>query len=112
MKTSVEVTKPVTTPPNSTPEANKVRAGSNKSVVASFSASRQRRAEKQKTGDALALSSESIDLAMLKAAIDELPEINASKVVDLHRRIVADDYEIDVNRLAESLLAFEKSLED
>lgn len=58
------------------------------------------------------VSSESdIDLDALRAAIDELPTLNATKVVALHRRIVNGDYKIDSERLAEKMIALEASLD-
>jgi len=47
----------------------------------------------------------------LRAAIDELPEMNATKVVALHRRIVNGDYQIDSERLAGKLIELESSLD-
>jgi len=52
-----------------------------------------------------------IDLNELRAAIDELPELNATKVVALHRRIVNGDYKIDSQRLAGKLIELESSLD-
>ena len=52
-----------------------------------------------------------IDLNELRAAIDELPELNATKVVALHRRIVNGDYKIDSERLAGKLMELESSLD-
>lgn len=52
-----------------------------------------------------------IDLDELRAAIDELPELNATKVVALHRRIVNGDYKVDAERLAEKLIELESSLD-
>lgn len=52
-----------------------------------------------------------IDLSELRAAIDELPTMDATKVVDLHRRIVNGDYKIDVQSLAEKMLELESSLD-
>lgn len=52
-----------------------------------------------------------IDLNELRAAIDELPELNATKVVALHRRIVNGDYKVDSERLAEKLIELESSLD-
>lgn len=52
-----------------------------------------------------------IDLDELRAAIDELPEMNATKVVSLHRRIVNGDYKIDSERLAGKLIELESSLD-
>ena len=61
--------------------------------------------------DAVALSSPALDLQMLKTAIEQLPEINASRVVDLHHRIIASEYKIDARQLAKKMLALEKSLD-
>lgn len=52
-----------------------------------------------------------IDLDELRAAIDELPEMNATKVVSLHRRIANGDYKIDSERLAGKLIELESSLD-
>ena len=52
-----------------------------------------------------------IDLDELRAALDELSTINATKVVSLHRRIVNGDYKVDSERLAEKLMELEASLD-
>ena len=52
-----------------------------------------------------------IDLDELRAALDELPTINATKVVSLHRRIFNGDYKVDSDRLAEKLMELEASLD-
>ena len=52
-----------------------------------------------------------INLQMLKSAIEQHPEINAAKVMDLHHRISNNEYKIDAEKLASKLLAFEKSLD-
>ena len=59
----------------------------------------------------VALSSPALDLQMLKSAIEQLPEINAARVVDLHHRIIANEYKVDARRLAKKILALEKSLD-
>jgi len=61
--------------------------------------------------DAVALSSPALDLQMLKTAIEQLPEINAARVVELHHRIIASEYKIDAGQLAKKMLALEKSLD-
>lgn len=83
-------------------------------VVACLSTSRARRAEQQAAALAVtsqAQSTEVVDLQSLKDTIDQLPEINASKVISLHNRINANEYEIDVAGLAEKLIAFEERLD-
>ena len=52
-----------------------------------------------------------VDLHDLRAAIDDLPELNVTKVVALHRRIVNGDYKIDSERLAGKLVKLESSLD-
>tara|TARA_B110000444_G_C18676575_1_gene517739 strand:- start:51 stop:344 length:294 start_codon:yes stop_codon:yes gene_type:complete len=52
-----------------------------------------------------------IDLDILRAAIDDLPELNASKLVLLHRRIVNGSYQIDSDRLAGKLVELESALD-
>lgn len=64
-----------------------------------------------KNADASKTIEPDVDLDTLRAAIDELPELNASKLVSLHRRIVNGNYKIDSERLAEKLLELESSLD-
>lgn len=51
-----------------------------------------------------------VDLAELKEKIDQLPDINAARVVKLHDRITAGEYEIDIPALVDKMLNFERSL--
>ena len=51
-----------------------------------------------------------VDLNELRAAIDELPELNVTRVVALHRRIINSDCKIDPERLAGKLIELESSL--
>jgi len=52
-----------------------------------------------------------MDFDELRAAIDELPELNSTKIVALHRRIVNGDCKIDSERLASKLIELESSLD-
>ena len=52
-----------------------------------------------------------VGLNELRAAIDDLPELNVTKVVALHRRIVNGDYKIDSKRLSGKLTELESSLD-
>jgi len=52
-----------------------------------------------------------VGLNELRVAIDEHPELNVTKVVALHRRIVNGDYKIDSERLAGKLMELESSLD-
>ncbi len=49
-------------------------------------------------------------LQNLKDTIDQLPELDATRVVNLHNRIIAGEYEVELKRLTEKLLDLEKDL--
>lgn len=49
-------------------------------------------------------------LANLEQTIAQLPEMDATRLVQLHQRLSAGDYEIDTKRLAEKLLELEQAL--
>jgi len=61
--------------------------------------------------DTVALSTQAIDISALEARIQQLPDIDAARVVELHNRIMAGEYEIDSERLAGKILDLESSLE-
>ena len=63
-----------------------------------------------KSSDTAAPSTQAIDLSALESKINFLPEIDAAKVVDIHNRIMAGEYEIDADRLAGKLKDLESSL--
>ncbi|MEX0963315.1 MAG: flagellar biosynthesis anti-sigma factor FlgM [Pseudohongiellaceae bacterium] len=73
-----------------------------RSVVTQLSAKRNK---------ALVANEPEIDLEQLRAVIDELPTLNATKLVALHRRIVNGDYAIDSTRLAEKMIELEATLD-
>ena len=84
---------------------------SQQSSVVTRLSTRPRSRVQMTNSDAVALSSPALDLQMLKTAIEQLPEINAARVVDLHHRIIASEYKIDARQLAKKMLALEKSLD-
>lgn len=49
-------------------------------------------------------------LDKLRDSIDQLPEINATRVVQLHQRIMAGEYIVDPDSVAEKLLNLESLL--
>ncbi|MEX2598283.1 MAG: flagellar biosynthesis anti-sigma factor FlgM [Dehalococcoidia bacterium] len=49
-------------------------------------------------------------LAILEQTIDQLPDMDATRLVQLYQRISAGEYEIDAERLAEKLLELEQAL--
>ena len=46
----------------------------------------------------------------LEQQLRHLPEVNASKVVDLHNRVESGSYEVDADRIAEKLTQLESEL--
>jgi len=97
--------------PNSThipPENRKAKNG----VVSSLS--RKPRSEKSNqtaiSKDTVALNSQAIDMSSLESRIEQLPNIDAARVVELHNRIIANEYKIDSERLASEIIDLESSL--
>lgn len=67
--------------------------------------------EQQKNGEqSLVNAIPKLALKQLKDSIDQLPEINATRVVQLHQRIMASEYVIDLDRLTDKLLTLEGEL--
>ena len=52
-----------------------------------------------------------IDLDKICASVDELPELNSTKIVALDRRIGNGHYKIDSERLSGKLIELESSLD-
>ena len=105
--TDTKYTSVIKTGPHTTRSMPKSRQPS---VVTRLS-TRPRSRSRMTNSDAVALSSPALDLQMLKSAIEQLPEINAARVVELHHRIIASEYKLDAKRLAKKMLALEKSLD-
>mgnify|MGYP001077116698 CR=1 FL=1 len=83
------------------------------SVVSSIVPDRKSAGPKQlaKSADTVALSSQAIDMSALETNIKQLPEVDTARVVELHNRIIAGDYEIDAASVAEKLLNLESTLD-
>lgn len=98
--------------PNST-RPSTVKRTTESSVVTRFSI--VRKTKKQVSKPAVNRPAErvlrSIDMGKLEAEIHESPTINASKIVDIHRRIIAGEYKIDTKRLAEKVIELESILD-
>ena len=98
------------TGPNPThipPENRKVK----KSVVSSISGKLRSMKNNRSTNskDAVALNSQAIDMGALESRIKQLPNIDAARLVELHNRIIANEYEIDSKRLAGKIIGLESS---
>ena len=96
--------------PTQTPPDN--RSAKN-SVVSSFTGQRRNVANAQTapTRDTVALSTEAVDINALESRIKQLPDIDAARVVELHNRIMAGEYEIDSERLASKIVDLESLLD-
>lgn len=51
-----------------------------------------------------------VEIEKLKGLLDQMPEIDTAKIVDLHNRIASGEYKIDSKTLAEKLRKFESEL--
>jgi negative regulator of flagellin synthesis FlgM len=65
----------------------------------------------EKAPETLANSNQSVDMHALEQRIKQLPEVDTARVVELHTRIMASEYEVDSARLAGKLLDLESSFE-
>ena len=60
--------------------------------------------------DAVSISSRAADLQSLETSIKQLPDTDASRVNALREQINAGEYVVDSQRVADKILAFERSL--
>jgi len=94
--------------PTHTPPENRKAL---KSVVSSISGKlrpvKSNRATSSK--DTAVLNSPAIDMGALESRIKQLPNIDAARVVELHNRIIANEYKIDSERLAGKIIDLESS---
>lgn len=60
--------------------------------------------------DAVSISSRAADLQSLETSIKQLPDIDVSRVNALREQINAGEYSVDSQRVADKMLAFERSL--
>lgn len=96
--------------PKSSPSA-KPAAQQDDPVVASF------RDKREVEGDLAPQTSEAdlqllaTQLERLKQHLEDLPEVDATRVIQIYNRLQAGDYQVDANRLAEKLTALESALD-
>lgn len=57
------------------------------------------------------LSSQALDLNALEQSIKQSPDINATRMVNLHARVSSGEYKIDADRLAQRILDFEAEID-
>ena len=85
------------------------KRGATRAVVTNILTERKLKA--RDTATTLADSVLSIDQTdayiALASAIEQLPELDTARVVDLHNRIISGEYEVDAERVADKLLALE-----
>lgn len=58
--------------------------------------------------DAVSISTQAVDLQALEASIRQLPEVNSARVIELRDQIAAGQYNVDSQRVADKILAFEQ----
>lgn len=75
---------------------------------ASNRASSQQSGTPQTSVDAVSISTQAVDLQALEASIRQLPEVNGARVVELRDQINAGQYNVDSQRVADKILAFEQ----
>ena len=56
------------------------------------------------------LTTEHIDWKCIGELIEQLPEIDATKVVRLHNQIIAEEYRIDTRKIAKNIMETELTL--
>ncbi len=56
------------------------------------------------------LATEPIDWKCIGELIEQLPEIDAAKVVRLHNQIIAEEYKIDTRKIAKKIMEMELTL--
>lgn len=96
--------------PTHTPPENR---NSSAGVVTSFRGDRRSvdATGNDKAADTVALSNQAVDMNALEQHIKQLPEVDTARVVELHNRIMAGEYEVDSERLAGKLLDLESGFE-
>ncbi len=84
------------------------------SVVTQFKGDRRSVSESDapKTSATVALSSQAIDMSALETRIKQLPDLDAARVVELHNRIVAGEYKINAESIAEKMLSLESAIDN
>ena len=94
------------------PHSTSADKNANHNVVTNITKERKlsSRESEAKFSNTAAPSTQAIDLSSLESKIYLLPEIDTAKVVDIHNRIMAGEYEIDADRLAGKLKDLESSL--
>jgi len=63
----------------------------------------------QKRTDAVSISTQAADLQALEARIRDLPDVDSARITELRDKIGSGQYNVDSGRLADKILAFEKS---
>ena len=96
--------------PTHTPPENR---NSSAGVVTSFRGDRRSvdAGSTERSADTVALSNQAVDMNALEQRIKQLPDVDTARVVELHNRIMAGDYEVDSERLAGKLLDLETGLD-
>lgn len=79
-------------------------------VVTQFSSRRREGAVDPASFKAVLSPQDDALLGQLCEAVEQLPEIDATRVVQMHQRLLDSEYKVDTERLAERLLGLEAAL--
>ncbi len=82
-------------------------------VVTQFNSNRRSvpEASTQKSSATVALSNQAVDLSALESRIQQLPDIDSARVVELHNRIISGEDKIDSASIASKMLSIESDLD-
>ncbi len=64
----------------------------------------------ERTGDTVHISAKAIDLQAVEAQLKDLPDVDSARVEELRNQINNGSYQVDSQRLADRIMAFESGL--
>jgi len=64
----------------------------------------------ERAGDTVHISAKAVDLQAVEAQLKDLPDVDSVRVEELRNQINNGTYQVDSQRLAERILAFESEL--
>ena len=64
----------------------------------------------ERTGDTVHISAKAVDLQAVEAQLKDLPDVDSVRVEELRNQINNGTYQVDSQRLADRIMAFESKL--
>jgi len=100
------------TGPNITQTAPENRA-TKAAVITQFRGDRRAVSDtsSQTSSPTVAVNSQAVDMSALESRIQNLPDIDAARIVELDNRITSGDYTIDSDSIASKILSLESSID-